>query len=1185
MVSASRRWRTALLGAAATVSLLLPQGVAQAAPGADKIDKALRTELSQGSATFLVRLKGGADLSAAARAKSKDDKAAQVFKAKTSQADAAQAGLRRLLTEKKAEFTPLWVVNAVKVTGDAGLAAEVAKLPEVESVEPDTAVKTLNVSPAAAVVENKEAKDREAKDREAKDKEVKAAKPTAGGVGWNLEAIGAPKVWNEYGIRGDGIVVASLDSGVNSDHPGLQSQYRGRKTDGTVDHNYNWYDPDGKCPGDEPCYAGYRGLPSLGVIVGSNPATDDKIGVAPGATWIAARGCEALECRTSTLIQAGQWLLAPTDLNGRNPRPDLAPDIVNNEWTDYATSDWFGPVVDAWTAAGIFSVFAGGDKGTAGCNTVRSPASGDNAYSVGKMIDNGLMHNYSSRGTGPNGEIKPNIGAPGDGASLWIGNEFQRVGSVAAAHVAGTVALMWSAAPALRGDVAATRALLDRTAVDVDDTSCGGTPAKNNVWGEGRLDAYTAVRDAPVGPAGGVKGTVSAGGSPAASVQVSVAGPVTAQAVTGPDGAFNLPRLPAGTYEFTARKYGYGANSASLVIAADQTVSREVSLSALPTHVVSGTVTADGKPETGASVAVEGAPAAAVTDAAGRYRLTVPSGDHDLTVAPRHARCADSALARITVNGDLAKDVALPRRSDTFGYTCTVTTGAFATGTDKHPQSGGDFTIELPFAFPFYGGAYRTAWVHKDGYVSFQGHSNPEGTVPIPSPGWIDATIYPFWHSYLYSGMQYYTATTGTAPNRTFTIEWRDLTWDTLTLSVSLVLSENGTMRFHYKGADARFATIGIENADGTDAFQFVRERAGSLVDNQVVTFAPSRHGLLTGTVVDANDRRPLAGATVTAGESTMVTGADGVFVGHVPPGDHQVVVSKEHYGTVTQTATVRVGEWARADASLVTGSVSASVSEVELVTPVGSTTKGTFKLTNLGTSAATYAIEAEPVQRWLSVSPANGELAPGASVTVTATADSVGVAPGTFRAGKLRVRSSSGRAPVAEIPVTMAVPRHQVAVDVGGTRDVTDSEGDRWTADRAYTAGGHGHMGTRTRVATTSKAIRDTGDQELFKRAREGMLEYRFDGLPVGTYSVELGFAEVRGTRPGRRVFDVMAEGQIAVPALDLAAEVGTHTATVRRYTVKVVDGQLNLRFAAQVGAPILNAVRVVDRPDRATP
>ena len=72
---------------------------------------------------------------------------------------------------------------------------------------------------------------------------------------------------------------------------------------------------------------------------------------------------------------------------------------------------------------------------------------------------------------------------------------------MASPHVAGTVALMWSAAPSFIGDIAATRAF-STNGFDTSDLTCGGTAANNNVWGEGRLDAFAAVGAAPRGPTG-----------------------------------------------------------------------------------------------------------------------------------------------------------------------------------------------------------------------------------------------------------------------------------------------------------------------------------------------------------------------------------------------------------------------------------------------------------------------------------------------------------------------------------------------------------------------------------------------------------------------------------------------------------------------------------------------------------
>ncbi|GAA3508388.1 hypothetical protein FHR32_008374 [Streptosporangium album] len=72
---------------------MIPRGVAQAAPVPEKIDKSVLAELSaDDKATFWVRLKSDADLSAARKAKTKNEKA------KTELAATSQAGLRKLLT-------------------------------------------------------------------------------------------------------------------------------------------------------------------------------------------------------------------------------------------------------------------------------------------------------------------------------------------------------------------------------------------------------------------------------------------------------------------------------------------------------------------------------------------------------------------------------------------------------------------------------------------------------------------------------------------------------------------------------------------------------------------------------------------------------------------------------------------------------------------------------------------------------------------------------------------------------------------------------------------------------------------------------------------------------------------------------------------------------------------------------
>jgi hypothetical protein len=67
---------------------------------------------------------------------------------------------------------------------------------------------------------------------------------------------------------------------------------------------------------------------------------------------------------------------------------------------------------------------------------------------------------------------------------------------MASPHVAGAVALLWSAFPALRGNVDHTEFILEQTAVHLTTTQgCGGDTSSqvpNNVYGYGRIDVLAA---------------------------------------------------------------------------------------------------------------------------------------------------------------------------------------------------------------------------------------------------------------------------------------------------------------------------------------------------------------------------------------------------------------------------------------------------------------------------------------------------------------------------------------------------------------------------------------------------------------------------------------------------------------------------------------------------------------------
>ena len=164
-------------------------------------------------------------------------------------------------------------------------------------------------------------------------------------IEWNIEHIGAPMVWSQFGVRGEGIVIGLVDTGVQYDHPALVEQYRGNLGGGVFDHNYNWVDISNQCADPHvPCDMHGHGTGAAGLAVGDDGGVN-QIGVAPGARFITAAVDNGPVA--SDWLAAMQWMLAPTDLNGENARPDLRPHVINNSWGFYPPTNFFLPAVQA----------------------------------------------------------------------------------------------------------------------------------------------------------------------------------------------------------------------------------------------------------------------------------------------------------------------------------------------------------------------------------------------------------------------------------------------------------------------------------------------------------------------------------------------------------------------------------------------------------------------------------------------------------------------------------------------------------------------------------------------------------------------------------------------------------------------------------------------------------------------
>jgi subtilisin family serine protease len=94
--------------------------------------------------------------------------------------------------------------------------------------------------------------------------------------------------------------------------------------------------------------------------------------------------------------------------------------------------------------------------------------------------------------------VKPDIVAPGEGVrSSFPTNTYAVLSgtSMASPHIAGAIALLYSARPSLIGDVDATESLIETTAQHINSSECNSNGTfPNNLYGYGLVNAAAAVR-------------------------------------------------------------------------------------------------------------------------------------------------------------------------------------------------------------------------------------------------------------------------------------------------------------------------------------------------------------------------------------------------------------------------------------------------------------------------------------------------------------------------------------------------------------------------------------------------------------------------------------------------------------------------------------------------------------------
>jgi len=364
-----------------------------ASGGQAKISPWLLNQFSRGdeNPTVLIYMKEEADLSKIKSTLSRDERLRKVFAELVKTAQRSQTSLLNYLASEKISARSYYVSNLIVADHVSKSQLEaIAERDDVLKVVGNPSLPNRMPSTAFPSIE------------------------VPRGPGANLVRIGATKVWDEYKVHGENIVVAGQDTGVKWDHKALKSHYRGWNGS-AADHSYSWHDSVHKSVGgssscgyelSSPCDDHNHGTHTLGTVVGDDQE-GNQIGMAPGAKWIACRNMDDGIGSPEMYTECFQWFMAPWPQNGdaiKDARPEMAPHVINNSWgcpkSEGCDGGEFERILKATRAAGIFVVVSAGNEGSS-CSTIKDgPAfHSDLVLSVGAIDHrNDAIASFSSRG-------------------------------------------------------------------------------------------------------------------------------------------------------------------------------------------------------------------------------------------------------------------------------------------------------------------------------------------------------------------------------------------------------------------------------------------------------------------------------------------------------------------------------------------------------------------------------------------------------------------------------------------------------------------------------------------------------------------------------------------------------------------------------------------------------------------
>ncbi|SES49138.1 Kelch motif-containing protein [Streptomyces sp. yr375] len=460
------------------------------------------------------------------------------------------------------------------------------------------------------------------------------------------------------------------------------------------------------------------------------------------------------------------------------------------------------------------------------------------------------------------------------------------------------------------------------------------------------------------GPYGELAGTVTdpGSGAPLGGVRITAG----ANATTTDDRGAYAMTLPAGTYDVSAARFGYGsATTAGVEVADRQTATRSFTLTAQPLVTVSGRIrdgSGHGWPlHAGVQVADEPATRTYTDPDTGRYTLRLPANStFSLQVDPVYPGYQVTTTDLTVTDRGRTQNVSVPVDAAACvapGYTQTYSNGT-ETFDGAQPPAGWTVTDaagrghawrfeDLGGRGNLTGGSGGFAIVDSDHYGDSQDTSLLSPVLDLTghaTPALRFATYYKKFADASKADVDL-----SVDGGRTWSTVWHRDTVNAGPGPQSLALPSAAgqravQLRFHYRGDYAYYWEVDDVAFGG-------------------MTCTPVPGGLLHGTVTDRNTGEPVGSAAI-GGTGTATSAADGSYVLFSPAtGRQRFTVTADHYSALSAAARVGRNHVTRLDAELRAGRLSVSPASVSKSVTKGKTATAKVTLKNTGSAPLTVTL------------------------------------------------------------------------------------------------------------------------------------------------------------------------------------------------------------------------------------